>query len=115
MNRLIAISLILVLFIVSSVSQSGEGARSEFTKAYCDPSRNSESCLCEAQVWYDNLTDEQKGFIQAGLEIMHSNTELSNSEISEIINNTYDPGGRIQKELDRMKPKIDKMIRSRCR
>ena len=105
MNRLIAISLILVSLMVSSVSQSDETARSEFIKAYCDPSKNSESCLCEAQIWYDYLTDEQKGLIQVGLEIQSSNTEL---------NTTYDPTGRIQKELDNIKLKIDKIIRDRC-
>ena len=114
MNKLVILLFITTSFWLSNVSLASETPRDDFIKTFCKTSQADKYCVCEAKLRYEVLSDEQKGFMQLGVEIQLTNPDLSNDEINDIIVSTYDPTGRIGTELKATMQNIDESIKNKC-
>lgn len=114
MNKLIQLLFITASLWISNVSLSNESLRDNYINKFCQNSQADKYCICEATQRYDILSDEQKGFLQIGVEIQQTNPDLSKNEINDIIISTYDPTGRIGKELKETMQNIDESIKNKC-
>lgn len=114
MNKLIQLSFITFLYCITNLSISSETLKENFINEFCDQVNGDKNCSCQAIQRYELLSDEQKGFMQLGIEIKQTNPELSVNEINDIVKTTYDPDGRIESEIRANMQKLEKGSSNIC-
>ena len=81
------------------------------TKSNCSTSHKSKSiCSCVANIWYDSLSDKEKGYVMIGMDLMEGNPEMSRQDIIDYIDSTLENPdleiAALSKKWEDLKPKL---------
>jgi len=85
------------------------------TESSCSTSHKSKPiCSCVANIWYESLSDKEKGYLMIGMDLMEGNPEMSRLEINEYLDSTAEnldiEKAALSKKWEYLKP----MFKEQC-
>lgn len=117
MNKLYTTLITLTSLLHITLSQASDALPDIFIEAYldgCTEYTSKETCLCEAEIRYNNLSDKEKGLVIIILEIDATSPTKNNKKLYKSAMSQYDHDGSIYKSVLAKKERIETIISDKC-